>query len=442
MANDDQQSHVPDLESFLQGLYEGSWGSSPEQALGLYQNDPFALISPVTSPTTPVAPSSIYVLGMATEIGVAWQFFKLLGNSTVRVEVRRATQADMSDAVSLGEFQGFFMVDDNNYRKWAASTTRYYQVRTIATSGETNYFSPWVGPIGGTTLPVGSTNTDLQTRMNTFGAAVQGLHLFPLAIPGPTVDLDTNPSHISLVNRVSANSAAGGSGSATSNKVSILIAGEVSSRLSADNALSNAISVLSNQVSALSQAHSALSQDVSARLVSVNNSISVISQAVSVLSQTVSVLSNALSVLSAFDVGVRLFHSLTQTISTGGISVLSFDTERWDTNGFHNATSATQITIPAGQGGKYLIGVATTWDANATGIRVVGIRLNGATFHLLIEANAVSGGATTRLAGAVVMNLIAGDYLEFVVQQTSGAPLATQSASDYTPVFWAQKLEP
>ena len=111
--------------------------------------------------------------------------------------------------------------------------------------------------------------------------------------------------------------------SATSNKVSLAIAVETSNRISADNVLSNQISVLSNQVSVLSQAVSVLSNQISvlsqgqsvlsnaisglSQQVSVHSQqISVLSNQVSVLSQTVSVLSNTLSVLKAVSPGGRL----------------------------------------------------------------------------------------------------------------------------------------
>ena len=313
----DQQSHVPDLESFLQELYGAGWFSS-EQALGLFQNDPFALISYITDPTTPAAPSSVYVLGMATEIGVAWQYFKLLGNTDVTVEVRRDDQASMATAVSLGTFQGFFMVDDNNHVKFGSSVTRYYQVRTVARSGEALYYSAWSTAMSGTTLAAGSTNADVTTRMNTFAAAVQGLHLFPLAVPSTAVDLSVLSQAISVLSQKVSVLSSLPAASVTSTEVSAVSA-QAASALSqalsvvsvtdaalsvAINVVSNALSdltsihnVLSNRVSANSGTGSATSQEVSAAVaVETSNRISadnILSQAISVLSQQVSVLSAA-----------------------------------------------------------------------------------------------------------------------------------------------------
>ena len=76
------------------------------------------------------------------------------------------------------------------------------------------------------------------------------------------------------------------------------LAAETSNRVSADNALSNQISVVSNAVSVVSQAVSLLSNTNSVEHAALSVRIDTQSQAVSVLSQQVSVLSQAHSVLS------------------------------------------------------------------------------------------------------------------------------------------------
>lgn len=314
-------SHAPDIEELATGV---TMEQLQALALGLHQDDFMGRITPITTPTTPAAPSTVYALGFATEIGVAWQFTKLVGSRVFGVEVRRATQANMSDAVSLGEFQGFFLIDDNNHRLWGVSTTRYYQVRTVARSGETIYFSGWTPatPVSGTTLAAGSSNTDLQTRMDTFAAAVQELHLLPGAI-----NLSALSQAVSVVSnavsalevRVSALSAGGGV-SVTSTELSAVSAQAASALSQAlsvvgvtDAALSAAINVVSNTISNLTSAHNVLSNRVSANsgVASVTSQemsvadaalsvrVDIQSQAISVLSQGISVVSQALSAQAA-----------------------------------------------------------------------------------------------------------------------------------------------
>ena len=106
----------------------------------------------------------------------------------------------MTDAVSLGEFQGNFMVDDNNRVKFAALTTRYYQVRAIGRAGETIYFSSWTTAVSGVTLAAGSTNATLQERMDTFAAAVQGRAITPGAVAA-SVDLSALSQAVSVLSQ-------------------------------------------------------------------------------------------------------------------------------------------------------------------------------------------------------------------------------------------------
>ena len=139
-------------------------------------------------------------MGFGTEIGLTWQYQKLVGGRVQAVEVRRGTTSLMTDAVSLGEFQGNFMVDDNNRVKFAALTTRYYQVRAIGRAGETIYFSDWTTAVSGVTLAAGSTNATLQERMDTFAAAVQGRAITPGAVAA-SVDLSALSQAVSVLSQ-------------------------------------------------------------------------------------------------------------------------------------------------------------------------------------------------------------------------------------------------
>ena len=312
------QSHVPDLETFLQELY-GQQTSETRPRLGLYDEDPMALISPMSAVTTPSLPTSLYALGFGTEIGLTWQYQKLVGGRVQAVEVRRGTTSLMTDAVSLGEFQGNFMVDDNNRVKFAALTTRYYQVRAIGRAGETIYFSDWTTAVSGVTLAAGSTNATLQERMDTFAAAVQGRAITPGAVAA-SVDLSALSQAVSVLSQQVSSLSQRLSGLSIVDHLNVLSELSVIGNVNINGDLSvpgaayiqdllvsatlvvlgtlsaPIIDTLSNAISILSQQVSVLSQDVSARLVSVNNAISVVSQAVSVVSQALSSQAAALSV--------------------------------------------------------------------------------------------------------------------------------------------------
>lgn len=110
-----------------------------------------------------------------------------------------------------------------------------------------------------------------------------------------------------------------------------------------------------------------------------------------------------------------------QTISNNTQTAIAWTVEVFDTNGFHdNATNNTRITIPTGKSGYYLINARHEWDGNTSGERGLWVKKNGTTtvatadFH-----NAASTGPFMKVTG--VQNLSAGDYIEMICYQTSGA---------------------
>jgi hypothetical protein len=108
---------------------------------------------------------------------------------------------------------------------------------------------------------------------------------------------------------------------------------------------------------------------------------------------------------------------------------VSFDTEDSDPLGFWAPGSPTRLTVPAGQGGMYLCVGWVRWAGSATGIRTIGMVVNGAE---------VPGGAAKFPAPAsgvglmqvtAVLDLSAGQYVELAVFQDAAASLDIQSAT-------------
>lgn len=118
-------------------------------------------------------------------------------------------------------------------------------------------------------------------------------------------------------------------------------------------------------------------------------------------------------------------------------TALTFNSERVDVGGMHSTGSNTsRITVPASEGGFYLMGGGVQVASNATGHRQVGIRLNGSTFLVASRVAAATSGATV-MAVSTGYQLAAGDYLELVVTQDSGGALNAEAGGNYTPEFWA-----
>jgi hypothetical protein len=134
-----------------------------------------------------------------------------------------------------------------------------------------------------------------------------------------------------------------------------------------------------------------------------------------------------------------VYNSANISIATSGtVQALTFDTELEDTGGMHSTSvNTSRITIPTGGNGWYRFGGCVRFAANATGYREVKIRANGAT-DLVVQRTQNHGGADTcRVAVHGEYPLVATDYIELVVTQSSGGALNAEAVVPYSPSFYA-----
>jgi hypothetical protein len=89
-----------------------------------------------------------------------------------------------------------------------------------------------------------------------------------------------------------------------------------------------------------------------------------------------------------------------------------------DNGGYWSGGAPTRITIPTGKSGKYLIWVAVEWSANAVGIRIADLRVNGSSVIHYVSQSAASALETGQVF-CFTMDLNAGEYIEARVYQTS-----------------------
>lgn len=131
----------------------------------------------------------------------------------------------------------------------------------------------------------------------------------------------------------------------------------------------------------------------------------------------------------------RVYNSGAQTLTTAVEAALTFDSERWDTNNFHDTGSNTErLTIPTA--GFYIFGAECRFVSNATGRRSLTVKLNaGATPLAQAIANALNG-ATHHLSVVGGYYFSAGDYIVPYVYQNSGGNLDTVVAGNASPEFW------
>lgn len=136
----------------------------------------------------------------------------------------------------------------------------------------------------------------------------------------------------------------------------------------------------------------------------------------------------------------RVQHSANQSVT--GTATLLFDTEAFDTHGFHSTVSNTsRLTIPSGEAGTYLIGCSVYWQQNSAGTRALRLKLNGATY-LASQTNPGSAGADLQQNIETVHQFVVGDYVEVEASQDSGSTLQVynNSATNPSPRFWLTKV--
>lgn len=122
--------------------------------------------------------------------------------------------------------------------------------------------------------------------------------------------------------------------------------------------------------------------------------------------------------------------------AAAGLHVVTFDSERYDTDGIHDTvTNPSRLTCRTA--GKYMIGAHIAFGASTASLQVL-IRLNGTTY-LASQQTPV---ASTQMSISTCWDLDVGNYVEFYVAQGTGAPLAIGISPAYSPEFWMTMVAP
>lgn len=138
---------------------------------------------------------------------------------------------------------------------------------------------------------------------------------------------------------------------------------------------------------------------------------------------------STLSRVSAYGTGTSA-QSLTNATET----ILALHTTGRDTHSIITSpTTAARFTVPTGYAGRYLIGGAFVLAgggapaANAVCYSVV--KKNGTNVQRLGRADFNVGGGSA--SGSIILDLVAGDYIEFVGFQNGGGAFSTEAALTY-----------
>ena len=128
---------------------------------------------------------------------------------------------------------------------------------------------------------------------------------------------------------------------------------------------------------------------------------------------------------------VKATISAAASIPTGAWTSVPWDTEEFDTDGYHSTSSNTnRLTVPAGFGGKFSLCVDGDFAGNATGIRGLQVTKNTATANtnVVLQWSAVAyTGISNAISAVGVLSLTDSDWLNVNVFQNSGAALSFAS---------------
>lgn len=126
---------------------------------------------------------------------------------------------------------------------------------------------------------------------------------------------------------------------------------------------------------------------------------------------------------------VSLFPSAVIATVSGSSSIITWDSELWDTAGMHNSSFLSRITAPVD--GLYEVHATLAWGSNATGYRSIEVLRNGTpVLRTRVQALATAVAVSAPTSGLVQMT--AGQYLEVQQLQNSGSPLDIQPGSVFS----------
>lgn len=126
-----------------------------------------------------------------------------------------------------------------------------------------------------------------------------------------------------------------------------------------------------------------------------------------------------------------------ETIATGSTAVaFNWDSVRGDDElkAWDNVSNASRLTaiVP----GRYVLLGSINWATDTAGWRVVALMKNGSGTSSFADRRAPSSQATQMQVISYPMDLVAGDYFELKVAQTSGGNLIIQTSLSTSFAMW------
>lgn len=132
---------------------------------------------------------------------------------------------------------------------------------------------------------------------------------------------------------------------------------------------------------------------------------------------------------------VRVLRAVDQSITTDTPTVISFDTEIFDSDNLWDSGSPTRLTINTG--GLYLMGACGNWSANSSEtVREFTFRANGITNLNSQDIKPNNAIAALGQEASYLWFFQPGEYVELVVRHESGVNMDLWGVAPYSIVFW------
>lgn len=134
----------------------------------------------------------------------------------------------------------------------------------------------------------------------------------------------------------------------------------------------------------------------------------------------------------------RIFHSVAQN-AVAGTTVLTFDSERWDTDGMHDPAAPTKLTIV--RAGTYLVFGTVAFQVDGTGsYRRASILLNGLTYIARSDRPPAPAVVRPYPSPSTAWDFVAGDYVELVAEHDATSTLTVDPVPAISAEFGAVRL--
>lgn len=117
-----------------------------------------------------------------------------------------------------------------------------------------------------------------------------------------------------------------------------------------------------------------------------------------------------------------VFHNVAQSVANSTLTVLSANSENFDTDTMHSTvTNNSRITIQTA--GRYLLATTVFFDVDADGSRFIEFMVNGATRYNVSQTASAGASQETILSGVRTLELAVADYVEVRCRHIAGATL-------------------